>query len=146
MLGSQSPFSLNPDYQRFLLCIVLITSLPRDSVMSFTSPKFREKCQRSCQNPGSLDAGSERVFAHFHRVQIILSRKKRHKAHYSMSFRVGCRLRFFSEKLRIFFVSGYKYHNFYTLSVTIFTPYCTLCTCSAQCAVCGSSLTKYFPK
>ena len=40
-------------------------SFTSDSNMFFTSSRFREKCQTSCQDPGTLDSGSEVCFAHF---------------------------------------------------------------------------------
>ena len=38
------------------------------SVLFFAAPKFWEKCPRSCQDLGTPDTRSERIFPHFHGV------------------------------------------------------------------------------
>ena len=43
--------------------------------VSFNKSKFREKCQSSCRSCATLDPRSEWVFADFHGLQIISSKK-----------------------------------------------------------------------
>ena len=69
--GSQPPFSLIPDPDQnkedtFLLCLWrLYPPLTSDSILSFTKPKFREKCLRSRRSCGNLDSRSEWVLPIF---------------------------------------------------------------------------------
>ena len=53
--------------QHFFYCSVLrwYPSVTSASILSFISPTFWEKCQRSCQDPGTLDQRSEGVFPIF---------------------------------------------------------------------------------
>ena len=44
--------------------------------MFVTSPKYIEKCQRSCQDSRTLDPGSKGVCSHFHGVQTSPSKKR----------------------------------------------------------------------
>ena len=82
--GSQPPFSLNqnPDQNKedtWFISVVAydhcIKPFMFNSILPFTSPKFRAKCHRSSHDPGTLGPGTQTVSTDFHGVQIISSKK-----------------------------------------------------------------------
>ena len=75
-LWIQIPTKISKTYKPLLPVIAYCNYIPLLQAAQFCpSAKFGKKCPRSCKDPGTLDRGSERVFAYFHGVQSISSKK-----------------------------------------------------------------------